>query len=374
MILLAGATGLVGRAVSELLPTGRRPWTEWSRQPRDPGWDDGPRRVVTGDVTDAAALAAALPEMQAVIHVAGVAPGAQPARPDAEVAAIRALIEVARARGVERFIFLSAAGAGADSGHSWLRAKGEAEALLRASGLPFVIVRASLITAVDSPWLHALHQVVRAGRKLRLPLLRAGRVQPSAVGDVAIALLTALDDHRVVGRTIEIGRAPALSLEELCELVARRLGRTIDWSRVPFVGDALEDALAAVPRTPLRDAAAFVKLFAVLEPASLAKYEKLLPMVRPSLADELRSYPWGAPPPRPGEPLPVFQAPEDPGLPLFIPGEAMRNAQEKAKLPPAWIGRVDGFGRGEPMAPMPRERSADEPRPDGESRPPPGAV
>lgn len=362
MIVLAGATGLVGRAVATLLPTGRRPWTELSRQPRAKGWDEGPRRVATLDLCDADALAKALPEAAAVIHVAGAAPGSAPARADHEVAAMRALLEVARARRVERFLFVSACGASPDSGHPWLRAKGEAEALLRASGLPFVIVRASLVTAPDAPWLHALMQVVRAKKKLRLPLLRAGRVQPIAAGDVAIALVTALDDHRAVGKVVDVGRAPPLSLEELCDVVARRVGTRIEWSRLPFVGDALDEALASVASGPLRDAAGFVRLFALLEAAPLAAYERLLPMRRAPLEEELREYPWGAPPPRPGDPLPTIAPQQDAALPLFIPGESLRDPRERAKLPPALLGRVDPFGRGVKGD----ERSPDETRADDE--------
>jgi len=368
VILVAGATGLVGRAVCALLPTGRRPWVEWSLQPRAPGWEEGPRQVRAGDLAaaDPAALAQEFHDLQAVIHVAGVAPGARPARADHETAVMRTLVALAQARRVERFVFLSACGAAVDSGHPWLRAKGEAERLLRESGLPYVIVRADLVTAPDAPWLHALQQVVRATRKLRLPLLRAGRVQPSAVGDVAIALATALDHHRVVGRSFAIGRAPPLRLDELCELVARRFGRTLEWSRVPFVGDALDDALAAVPSGPLADAAAFIRLFALLEPAPLDEYDRLLPMARASVEEELRGYPWGAPPPRPGEPLPLVQPPQDTALPLFIPGEALRDSRERAMLPPAWLGRVDGFGRG--------ERSPDETRSDREPDTAPGST
>ncbi|MBL8840976.1 MAG: NAD(P)H-binding protein [Planctomycetes bacterium] len=369
MIVVAGATGLVGRALVELLPAGRRPWSELSRRPRGPGIEGGPA-LHSLDVTRAEALLAALPEARAIVHLAGVAPGQAPAHADAEVAAMRALLEFGRARRVERFVFLSACGAAADSGHPWLRAKGEAEALLRASGLPFVILRASVVTAADAPWLLALAQVVRVGGTLRLPLLRGGRVQPSAVGDVAIALASALDDHRAAGRSIEIGRAPPLALDELCDCVAARFGREIAWSKVPFVGRALEEALGRVrvqddtgeERPLLGDAASFVRLFALLEPASLADYERLLPMRRATFEEELRGYPWGAPPPRPGDPLPVLREEVDAGLPLFIPGEALRDAGERAKLPPAWLGRVDGFGRGS----EPGERSPHEERASGD--------
>jgi hypothetical protein len=191
-------------------------------------------------------------------------------------------------------------------------------------------------------------------------------VQPLSSGDVAIALVTALDDHRALGQVVDVGRAPPLSLEELCEIVARRVGARVDWSRVPFVGEALDEALAAVASAPLTDAASFVRLFALLEPASLKLYERLLPMKRAPLEDELREFPWGAPPPRPGDPLPTIAPQQDAALPLFIPGESLRDPRERAKLPPALLGRVDPFGRGVKGD----ERSQDETRPDGEPRTP----
>ncbi len=355
MILVAGATGVVGRALTELLPSGRRPWTELSLRPRAAGWDSGPRTVLTQDVADTPALLAALPQVRSILHLAGVAPGQKPTRPDAELAAMRSLLEVARARGVERFVFLSACGAAVDSGHAWLRAKGEAEALLRDSGVPFVIWRASLVTAPAAPALVALAKLARSGGALRLPLLRGGRVQPIAAGDAAIAMASALDDHRVVGQTVDIGRTPPLSLDELCECIARRLGAAFEWSKLPFVGRALEEALSRVRLVEgedesateplLSDASSWVRLFAVSEPPALTRFERLLPMQRQSFLDELRSYPWGAPPPRPGDPLPVIVEDDNSGLPLFIPGEALRDPGERAKLPPAWIGHVDPFGK-----------------------------
>lgn len=347
MIVLAGATGLVGRALAELLPAGRRPWVELSRLPRDPGWESGPRRVVALDVCERAALLEALPEASAIVHVAGVAPGSRPRRADHEVAAMEALVGLGRARGVERFVFLSASGADPGASHPWLRAKGEAEQRLRASGLPHVILRASLVSAPDAPLFAALAQLVRGDVPMRLPLLCAGRVQPIAAGDAAIALATALDDHRALGRTIEIGRGPPRTLEELCDAIARRLGRTASLTRLPLRGEAIDVALAAAGGAALADAASLVRLFALLEAQPLADYERLLPMQRAALDDELRGYPWGAPPPRPGDPLPTLSQEQPTGLPLFIPGEALRERTGRATLPPEWLGHVDATGRGD---------------------------
>ncbi len=345
MILVAGASGLVGRALVEVLSSGRRPWIELSRRPRAIVDDGSGTAAAACDVTDPSALLRAIPEARSIVHVAGVAPGAKPERGDHELAAMRALLELARARKPERFIFLSATGADPGASDRWLRAKGEAERLLRASGLPFVVLRASLVVGADSPALGALMQVVRAGVKLKLPLLRGGSLRPIAEGDVAIALASALDHHRMVGETVELGAEPAVTLDELLTRVAQRLRQQLSLSRVPFVGHPLARLLERVPSRPLTDGAGFVRLFALLEPPTLALYDRLIPMRRTLLIDALRSMPWGEPPPRPGDPLPTIREPEESGIPRIIPVESLRSTGGPPALPPSFYGRTDAFGR-----------------------------
>jgi uncharacterized protein YbjT (DUF2867 family) len=305
-------------------------------------------------VTSAEAVARALRGATAVIHLAGVAPGTKPAREDHEVAAMQALVAAAKQEKVERFVFLSATGASPQSPHAWSRAKGEAEALLRASALPFTILRAGFVFSAESRALVALVQLVRGGAKLRLPLLRAGRMFPIAAGDVAIALATALDHHQMVGRTLELGAAPELTLERLLELVAQRLGKKLDLGRLPFSGVPLADALAQVPGAGLSDAESWTSRFAIAELPDLREYQQALPMRRIDFVDELRTYPFGVAPPRPGDPLPVLQ-PRDAAesgveLPLFIPGEQLRGAGGVPGHVAARYGRVDPFGRVEPTS------------------------
>jgi hypothetical protein len=260
---------------------------------------------------------------------------------------MRALVGAARAAKVDRFVFLSATGASPQSPHAWSRAKGEAEELLRASGLGFTIVRAGFVFAADARPLVALMQLVRAGLKLRLPLLRAGRQFPIAAGDVAIALATALDHHRMAGCTLEIGAPPERTLEQLLTLIAQRIGKKLDLARLPFSGVPLAEGLAQVPGAELTDAESWTSRFAIAEPPDLGDYQQMLPMRRNDIVEELRTYPWGAAPPRPGDPLPVLQPRDDAGLPLFIPGEELRGAGGRPGHVAARFGRVDPFGRTE---------------------------
>jgi NADH dehydrogenase len=344
VIVVAGATGLVGRAFVEVVQQGRRPWTELSRQQRDASWSEGPRAVATCDVADAKALAAAVSEARAIVHLAGVAPAVRASRPDHEVAAMRALLELAKARAVERFVFLSAHGAAPGAAHPWLRAKGEAESLLRASGVPFVILRASLVTSAESPLIDALAKVVATGERVRLPLLRAGRFLPIAAGDAAIALATALDHHSMVGRTVDLGTPPALSLDQLLALVAKRLGRPLETRVAPWGGRPLARLLADATDGGLSDVESWLRLASIVAAPDVGDYARLVPMKRTALADEMHAYPWGPPPPRPGDPLPMLPEAPAPGLPMIIPGERHRDASSPSR-PASSFGRTDPFGR-----------------------------
>jgi NADH dehydrogenase len=339
LIVVTGADGMVGSALRDVLAQGRRPWRELIHEGgREAVPAVGVERVV-GDVTSEATAGKALADATAVIHLAGVAPGMRPGRPDHEVAAMRALLGAARSRKVERFVFLSASGADVRSTHAWSRAKGEAEELLRASAIPFTILRAGFLYSAVSRPLNAWMRVVKADLPVRLPWLRGGRLLPLSAGDAAIALASALDHHRMAGRTIDVGTRPELGLERLQELIARRLLKRVVVRSWPWGGIQLADALARVPDFGLTDAVSWTRRFAIAEPPDLGEYERLLPMRRVDFEDELRTYPWGAAPPRPGDPLPVLRDAGEAEVPLFVEGMGTPTGAASR------FGRVDPFGR-----------------------------
>jgi hypothetical protein len=64
----------------------------------------------------------------------------------------------------------------------------------------------------------------------------------------------------------------------------------------------------------------------------------------PDFEEELRTYPWGAAPPRPGDPLPVLREARDESLPMFMEGRGAEGGAGPGK-DAARFGRVDPFGR-----------------------------
>lgn len=147
--------------------------------------------------------------IDAVVFAAGSGPGSGDARKQSmdRDGAIR-LVEAARAQGVPRFVIVSSIGADSsvtgDGFDAYLRAKGEADDAVRASGLRWTVVRPGQLT--DDPG---------SGRVTIAPSVKGGKV---ARADVATVLAGILDLPGTAGVTFELvgGQTPiAVALSAL---------------------------------------------------------------------------------------------------------------------------------------------------------------
>lgn len=192
--LVAGATGLVGRALVRLLVArpGREPVHLLVRRPHE----QVPRGAIA-HVVDFARLPPLPPAQEAycalgtTIRTAGSKEAFRAIDHDAVIAFARA----ARAAGVKRFAIVSALGANAASRNFYSRVKGQMEQDLRAVGFEtLVVARPSLLAGNRDE----LSQPTRLGERLSLavalplsPLIPKG-LRPIAAETVARAMVHAL--------------------------------------------------------------------------------------------------------------------------------------------------------------------------------------
>ena len=133
----------------------------------------------------------------AIVFAAGAGPGSGPERKrTVDLGAAVKLIEAARAEGVERYVMVSSIGAedpeaAPEPMRPYQRAKAEADAALRASGLAFTIVRPGRLT--DEPGTGRVEIAERLGRR--------GEVTRD---DTAAVLAEVLAAPNTVGRTFEL--------------------------------------------------------------------------------------------------------------------------------------------------------------------------
>jgi uncharacterized protein YbjT (DUF2867 family) len=149
--------------------------------------------VVDLEQSDPQAIAAAVTAADAVVFAAGAGPGSGEQRKftmDRD-GAIK-LIEAAKANGIDRYAIVSSRGADphAQGGgfNAYLRAKGEADEAVRASGLRWTIVRPGRLT--DDPGTGLVDTTSGDGQVPR--------------DDVAATLVAVLDTPATAGRTFPL--------------------------------------------------------------------------------------------------------------------------------------------------------------------------
>ncbi|MFT4100780.1 MAG: NAD(P)H-binding protein [Burkholderiaceae bacterium] len=214
-MLLAGATGLIGRALTPLLLAQAPAVKLHALVRRMPEPADARVHWLKVDF----ARLPALPEAQEAWCCLGTTisqAGSQAAFRAVDFDAVLAFAKAARAAGVERFAVVSALGA-----HPWAlsfysRVKGEMEAAVAALGFASVLVARPSLLAGDRA---ALNQQARPGEELalRLAMPLAGLlprgVRPIAAQTVARGMMAALHPPRPGLRIVESGELQELGSE-----------------------------------------------------------------------------------------------------------------------------------------------------------------
>ncbi|HEY58501.1 MAG TPA: NAD(P)H-binding protein [Anaerolineae bacterium] len=227
-ILITGGTGFVGQAlVRHLVAAGHEVRVLLRPGGRNPRLPKGvPVEVALTTLDDPRGLRAALAGVEAVVHLAGGEwLGVQADLAQVDVQGTQALVEAALEMRVGHLIYLSHLGAEPASAYPVLRAKGLAEAAIRRSGVPHIILRSALAFGPGDGLTTGLALLLHAQPGFfLLPGDGRVRLQPLWIEDLAAALALTVEMDQWLGRTLEIGGPEQLTLGEIVQTVAQVLG------------------------------------------------------------------------------------------------------------------------------------------------------
>ena len=183
-------------------------------------------RLVEGDPLSDSDLASAIAGADAVVNFVGIVN--EKGRHGSgfhrvHVQLVERALAACRAAGIGRFIQISALKAGANRPSHYLRTKGQGETRVRESGLDWTIMQPSVIFGPEDRFINRFARMLRVLPVL--PLARAhARLAPVWVGDVAEAVLRALESREAVGQTYQLCGPRVYSLREIVRLAGTVAG------------------------------------------------------------------------------------------------------------------------------------------------------
>jgi NADH dehydrogenase len=234
VLLLTGATGLVGRAVLRRLTATGEPVRCLVRDPRRLGPDRVRVQIALGDLADPPSFRNALRGVRTVVHLAAAIRD-EPTGSIEELNGIATwrMVHAAERAGVEHFLFTSALGATSHDRTRFLRAKALAERAVRDSDVRHTILAPSIVYAPGDMFMTL---VERASLVLPVfPVSGRGQAlyQPIWADDVADCILAALALPADGARRIELAGPQTLSHQQIVELMLRAAGRPRPTFNVP---------------------------------------------------------------------------------------------------------------------------------------------
>lgn len=234
VLLLTGATGLVGRAVLRRLTAAGEPVRCLVRDPRRLGPDRVRVQIALGDLADPPSFRNAMRGVRTVVHLAAAIRD-QPTGSIEELNGIATwrMVQAAERAGVEHFVFTSALGATSHDRTRFLRAKALAEGAVRACDLRHTILAPSIYYAPGDMFMTLVERL-----SIVLPVIPiSGRgkalYQPIWAEDVADCVVASLRLPADGSRRYELAGPQTLSHQQIIELMLRAAGRPRPTVNVP---------------------------------------------------------------------------------------------------------------------------------------------
>ncbi len=255
MILVTGATGFVGSHVIKRLRQDNVPVRGLVRNTgKAQALKDVGAELAAGDISDPVSLDAAMQGIERVIHLVGIIQeGRGFTFRSVHVEGTRNVLAAAKKAGVKHFFLQSALGTRPAAKSAYHKTKWEAEELVRHSGIPFTILRPSLIYGPGDQFTIRLSEMIRLSPVL--PVIGTGKskIQPISIDDVVSCIVKAVTGGAFLNKTFEIGGPEQLTYEEVTREIADAMGIRRPTVHMPmfFMRTAAKLMETVLPKPPV---------------------------------------------------------------------------------------------------------------------------
>ncbi len=250
MIFIAGGTGFIGRNLLKALrDRGLKVRALVRSEKKAEEIRPFVEEVVYGDITDRGSLDGLLRGCTLVIHLVGIIKETKRLTFRAvHVEGTENLVEEAKIQGVRDFFYQSALGASPGSPFMYSKTKAEAEEVVKASGLRYLIFRPSLVLGRGDGFSENIKKLLKLGPFVPLPGGGRARFQPIYVEDWVKCFISILDRDDAWGRLYEFGGPEHLTYRQILEQYMEVMGIKKRFVEIPIYAAKWMLPLSFLPR------------------------------------------------------------------------------------------------------------------------------
>ena len=253
--LVTGATGFVGREVVKALRNDGVRVRCLVRSPARASVLLGHEvDLHYGNVEDPTSLKKAIHDVDVAVHLVAVIRESKTVTfQGVNRRGTENVVEAAREGRVKHFIHVSAIGAVDDPTYPYLYSKWQGEQAVVKSGIPYTILRPSLLFGEGDESFNTLAGLVRALPLVPIAGTGKNRFQPIAVDELAQCVAGAMGRDDLMGKIIEVGGPEHLTYNDIIDIISgtfgvRRLKLHIP---VPIMGVMVKLMEALMSRPPV---------------------------------------------------------------------------------------------------------------------------
>lgn len=263
-VLVTGASGFIGsHVIQALLDAGHGVRGLSRKLPLGGRYHDGADYMDGVDVGLSTTLTDAMfYDVNAVVHLVGIIQERQNGQTFQRVHlyGTQNILDIAKRAGVSGcFLYMSAIGSSSNAPSEYSRTKFAAEQAVEESGLPFTILRPSIVIGKDGEFVAQMAALIKHGGlpfglpfpAIPVPGPGLNKFQPIYIDDLCACVLAALDNPRTVNQTYEIGGATRVTFNDLLARFAAALGVSKPMMHVPIpvvkVAAAIAEAIMTNP-------------------------------------------------------------------------------------------------------------------------------
>ncbi|RJP21720.1 MAG: complex I NDUFA9 subunit family protein [Candidatus Abyssobacteria bacterium SURF_5] len=226
-IFISGGTGFIGsHSAARLIDAGHHVRL---LSPKGPGHAQGlPQEhaeFVGGDLLDPDSLKGKMDGVDVAVNFVGIIVEVGEATFErVHVHGLHNLLWEAKRAGVKRFVHISALGTSDRPVSEYFRTKWQAEQLIKNSGIPYVILRPSLVFGPEDKFFNMLKPM------LYLPIVPVAgggktRFQPIYVEDIASCIVASVEQEKPLNGIWEIAGPDQFTFDEMLDQMADVMGK-----------------------------------------------------------------------------------------------------------------------------------------------------